>query len=63
MNIAMRQCQSFPELTYEGMAVANGQDAGLARESLVRGTMDQDIKTSAKGLGRQCWSVGRTRSH
>jgi hypothetical protein len=24
------------------MAVANGQDAGLARESLVRGNMDQD---------------------
>jgi predicted RecB family nuclease len=31
-----------PELSYDGMAVANGQDAGLAWESLVRGTADQD---------------------
>jgi predicted RecB family nuclease len=30
-----------PEMTYEGMAVANGQDAGLAWESLVRGRLDQ----------------------
>jgi predicted RecB family nuclease len=30
-----------PELTYEDMAVANGQDAGLAWESLVRGGLDQ----------------------
>jgi len=30
-----------PELTYEGMEVANGQDAGLAWESLVRGGLDQ----------------------
>jgi hypothetical protein len=30
-----------PELTYEGMAVANGQDAGLARESLIRGGLDR----------------------
>ena len=29
-----------PELTYENMAVANGQDAGLAWESLVRGNLD-----------------------
>jgi predicted RecB family nuclease len=29
-----------PEMTYDGMAVANGQDAGLAWESLVRGTLD-----------------------
>jgi predicted RecB family nuclease len=29
-----------PELTYEDMAVANGQDAGLAWESLVRGIVD-----------------------
>lgn len=29
-----------PDMTYEGMAVANGQDAGLAWESLVRGTLD-----------------------
>ena len=30
-----------PEMTYEGMEVANGQDAGLAWESLVRGALDQ----------------------
>lgn len=30
-----------PELTYEGMEVADGQDAGLAWESLVRGTLDR----------------------
>ena len=29
-----------PEMTYEGMAVANGQDAGLVWESLVRGLVD-----------------------
>jgi predicted RecB family nuclease len=29
-----------PEMTYDGMAVANGQDAGLAREALIRGTLD-----------------------
>ena len=29
------------EMTYEGMEVANGQDAGLAWESLVRGGLDQ----------------------
>ena len=29
-----------PEMSYEGMAVANGQDAGLAWESLVRGGLD-----------------------
>ena len=29
------------EMSYDGMAVANGQDAGLAWESLVRGTVDQ----------------------
>ena len=28
-------------MTYEGMAVANGQAAGLAWESLVRGGLDQ----------------------
>jgi hypothetical protein len=28
-------------MTYEGMAVANGQDAGLAWESLVGGSLDQ----------------------
>jgi predicted RecB family nuclease len=30
-----------PDMTYEGMAVANGTDAGLAWESLVRGGLDQ----------------------
>jgi hypothetical protein len=29
-----------PELSYEGMEVANGQEAGLAWESLVRGNLD-----------------------
>ena len=31
-----------PEMTYEGMEVANGQAAGLARESLVRGDLNSD---------------------
>jgi hypothetical protein len=31
-----------PELTYEGMEVANGQDAGLAWESLIQGGLDRD---------------------
>ena len=30
-----------PEMAYEGMDVANGQDAGLAWESLVRGDVDR----------------------
>jgi Domain of unknown function(DUF2779) len=30
-----------PEMRYAGMAVANGEDAGLAWELLVRGTVDQ----------------------
>jgi hypothetical protein len=30
-----------PEMTYDGMAVANGHDAGLAWESLVRGGLDR----------------------
>jgi hypothetical protein len=30
-----------PQLTYEGMAVTNGQDAGVAWEALVRGGLDQ----------------------
>jgi hypothetical protein len=29
-----------PEMTYDGMQVANGQDAGLAWESLMRGNLD-----------------------
>jgi predicted RecB family nuclease len=37
-----------PELTYEGMEVANGQDAGLAWESLVRGRLDQSESESTK---------------
>jgi hypothetical protein len=28
-------------MTYAGMAVANGQDAGLAWESILRGNLDQ----------------------
>jgi hypothetical protein len=31
-----------PEMSYEGMEVANGQDAGLAWESLVGGSLDCD---------------------
>ena len=31
-----------PEMTYEGMEVADGQDAGLAWESLVRDGLDRD---------------------
>jgi hypothetical protein len=31
-----------PEMTYDGMQVGNGQDAGLAWESLVRGRLDCD---------------------
>jgi predicted RecB family nuclease len=30
-----------PEMSYEGMAVTNGQDAGLAWEALIRGGLDQ----------------------
>ena len=37
-----------PEMTYEGMAVANGQDAGLAWESLVRGSLDQVERDEAR---------------
>lgn len=39
-----------PELTYDGMQVANGQDAGLAWESLVRGNLsstERDTVTNA----------------
>jgi hypothetical protein len=31
----------FPEMSYEGMAVANGREAGLAWESLVHGEVDR----------------------
>jgi hypothetical protein len=37
-----------PEMTYECMAVANGQDAGLAWESLLRGGLDQDERNKIK---------------
>jgi predicted RecB family nuclease len=37
-----------PEMSYEGMAVANGQEAGLARESLVRGTADQSEREGTR---------------
>ena len=40
-----------PEMTYDGMEVANGQQAGLAWESLVRG---EGGATSATGSGRLC---------
>jgi hypothetical protein len=30
----------IPEMTYQGMTVSNGQDAGIAWESLVRGDLD-----------------------
>ena len=46
------------EMTYDGMQVANGQDAGLAWESLVRGSW---TAPSAAGSGRLCWTIaGRT---
>jgi hypothetical protein len=32
----------IPEMTYEGMTVADGKDAGLAWESLVRESLDYD---------------------
>ena len=48
-----------PEMTYEGMEVADGQAAGLAWELLVRRDW---IGPNATGLGRHCWTtVGRTR--
>ena len=37
-----------PGMTYEGMAVANGQDAGLAWDSLVRGSLDQTERDRIK---------------
>jgi predicted RecB family nuclease len=37
-----------PELSYDGMAVANGQDAGLAWESLVRGGLDQSEREQTR---------------
>jgi len=38
-----------PEMSYDGMAVANGQDAGLAWESLVRGGLDQSERDRTTG--------------
>ena len=37
-----------PEMTYEGLEVANGQDAGLAWESLTRGGLDRDDRERIK---------------
>jgi hypothetical protein len=42
-------------MNYEGMAGANGQDAGLAWESLVRGTLDQgEREITRKALLEYC---------
>jgi hypothetical protein len=38
-----------PEMTYEGMEVANGQDAGLAWESLVRGAWMRRARQDQEG--------------
>ena len=44
-----------PEMTYEGMEVANGQDAGLAWESLVRGGLnDNERERIDKALRAYC---------
>ena len=37
-----------PEMTYVGMDVANGTDAGLAWESLARGSLDQSEQDRIK---------------
>jgi hypothetical protein len=37
-----------PDMTYEGMLVAGGQDAGLAWESLIRGGLDQTERDRIK---------------
>jgi predicted RecB family nuclease len=37
-----------PHMTYEGMVVADGQDAGLAWESLIRGGLDQTERDRIK---------------
>ena len=37
-----------PAMTYEDMAVANGQDAGLAWESLVTGSLEQTERERIK---------------
>src|SRR5208282_5089282 len=44
-----------PEMTYDGMAVANGQDAGLGWESLVGGSLDQpEYERIEKALRAYC---------
>jgi len=44
-----------PEMTYEGMTVANGQDAGRAWESLVSGGLDcGECDRIRKGLLEYC---------
>jgi predicted RecB family nuclease len=44
-----------PEMTYDGMEVANGQDAGIAWESLVRGSLnDGESERIAKALQAYC---------
>ncbi len=37
-----------PEMSYDGMAVGNGQDAGLAWEALIRGGLDQTERDRIK---------------
>jgi hypothetical protein len=42
-------------MTYDGMEVANGQDAGLAWEKLIRGSLDQaEIERVRKALLAYC---------
>jgi hypothetical protein len=44
-----------PVLSYDGMAVANGQDAGLAWESLVKGNLEQcECESVEKALRAYC---------
>ena len=44
-----------PEMTYEGMPVANGQDAGLAWEALVQGDLGRpERERIKKGLLDYC---------
>ena len=44
-----------PEMTYDGMEVADGTDAGLAWESLVRGSLDQsERERTRKALLEYC---------
>ncbi len=44
-----------PEMSYAGMAVGNGQDAGLAWQSLVHGRLDRDERERIrKGLLEYC---------